>query len=438
MKVDAAGREMEHGEPIAAAVHIHARPAAARWQRAELVFAVASTLVALHLIDARWGRPLTHSLPARFVDAGAIAAVAVLGTFVFRRSGRAVRAILALLIGTAATIAGLGFTAGHIWKLGLSWERAPGVLSLIAGLALLGLGVRLGMRGLRGWRRLLVVPVSVAAIFYLFVPMTIAVFITHPPPTALGGWRPSDRGLEYRDVVVTTTDGVDLSGWYVPSANSAAVVLVHGSGSTRLNVLDHIEVLARAGYGVLALDARGHGQSEGVAMDLGWLENRTFEAGVSFLSRQPDVEPHRIGVFGISMGAIGAMSAAASDPRIEAVIAEGLSVHSFDDAMTLGWDGWWHLPFYWTVMTGMDLLSPADPPMPVRDAIQRIGERPVLFIAGRGRDERILNRTYTSLASESSELLELPDTKHSQGIWFHHEEWTGRVLSFFDRALLAS
>ena len=430
--MDVAGTELERAE--APAAHAQARSSAG-WRRSEVLFTGASTLIALHLLDARWSAG-ERSLPARLVETAAIAITALVAVLVFRRSARVTRSLLALVMGTAATVAGLGFTGGHVWKLGMSWEWVPGILSLGSGLFLLGLGTRLAVRGLRGWRRLLIVPVSIAAIAYLFVPLTIAVFITHPPPTVLGGWRPSDRGLEYRDVVLTAADGVRLSGWYVPSRNQAAVVLVHGSGSTRLNILDHVEVLGRAGYGVLAMDARGHGESGGVPMDLGWLEDQTFEAGVSFLSRQADVD--RIGVFGISMGAVGAMQAAASDPRINAVIADGLVVHSFDDALTLGWDGWWNLPFYWTVITGMDLMSPAEPTMPVTEAIERIGDRPIMFISGRGRDERVLNREYASLGSEGTELFELPDTKHSQGIWFHEEEWTGRVLGFLDRALLAS
>jgi len=48
---------------------------------------------------------------------------------------------------------------------------------------------------------------------------------------------PADRGLSYREVSFPTSDGGRLSGWYVPSTNRAAVVLLHGAGSTRSDVL---------------------------------------------------------------------------------------------------------------------------------------------------------------------------------------------------------
>ena len=80
-----------------------------------------------------------------------------------------------------------------------------------------------------------------------------------PPRTfrgpSVGTTTPGDRGLSYRDVELHTTDGVTLSGWYIPSANHAAVALLHGAGSTRSSVLDHAVVLARHGYGVLLFDA---------------------------------------------------------------------------------------------------------------------------------------------------------------------------------------
>ena len=116
---------------------------------------------------------------------------------------------------------------------------------------------------------------------------------------------------------------MDLAGWYVPSSNGAAVVLRHGSGSTRTDVLDQAAAIARGGYGVLLTDARGHGESGGRAMDFGWFGDADTTAAVTFLTEQPDVDADRIGVVGMSMGGEEAIGAAAADPRISAVVAEG-------------------------------------------------------------------------------------------------------------------
>ncbi|WP_130511824.1 serine aminopeptidase domain-containing protein [Krasilnikovia cinnamomea] len=71
------------------------------------------------------------------------------------------------------------------------------------------------------------------------------------------------------DVIMSTSDGARLSGWYVPVVNGAALVLRHGAGSTRTDTLPQAAVLARHGYGLLLVDARGHGHSGGRGMDLG-------------------------------------------------------------------------------------------------------------------------------------------------------------------------
>ena len=67
------------------------------------------------------------------------------------------------------------------------------------------------------------------------------------PRPALGGQTPADLGLAYRDVTFPSSDGVTLAGWYIPSRNGAAVVLLHGAGSTRSGVLDQAAVLAGRG-----------------------------------------------------------------------------------------------------------------------------------------------------------------------------------------------
>src|SRR5205085_4257994 len=124
-----------------------------------------------------------------------------------------------------------------------------------------------------------------------------------------------------RAVLFPAADGGRLSGWCVPSSNGDAVVLLHGAGSRRSAVLDHAAVLARAGYGVLLFDARGHGKSGGRAMDFGWYGDRDVNGAVQFLTQQRDVGQGRILAVGLSMGGEEAIGAAASNPRICGVVA---------------------------------------------------------------------------------------------------------------------
>ena len=67
--------------------------------------------------------------------------------------------------------------------------------------------------------------------------------------------------------------GSALQGWYRPSANGAAVLVVHGGGSDRKGSVAHAAMLARHGYGVLALRRararRERGHAEQLRLGLG-------------------------------------------------------------------------------------------------------------------------------------------------------------------------
>jgi predicted alpha/beta hydrolase len=87
----------------------------------------------------------------------------------------------------------------------------------------------------------------------------------------------------YEPVSFAASDGLRLSGWYRPSQNGAAVVLVHGGGGDRTGAESHAELLARHGYGVLLYDARGRGESEGSPNAFGWGWDEDVAGALAFL-----------------------------------------------------------------------------------------------------------------------------------------------------------
>jgi pimeloyl-ACP methyl ester carboxylesterase len=120
----------------------------------------------------------------------------------------------------------------------------------------------------------------------------------------------------------------DVKGWWVPSKNGATVLLTHGSGTDRAQVREELLILAGAGFGTLAFDWPGHGESTG-DVKLGAPERAAFEGAVEWLMKEKGVQPGHIGAFGISNGAALVTAFAAEDSRIAAVAAAG----GFTDAM---------------------------------------------------------------------------------------------------------
>jgi dipeptidyl aminopeptidase/acylaminoacyl peptidase len=118
--------------------------------------------------------------------------------------------------------------------------------------------------------------------------------------------------LGLTDVSFPSRDGTTLRGWYIPSRNGAAIALVHGSGSDRSSLLPEIRFLARDGFGILAFDLPGHGESDG-DMSFGLPPVAAVEGADDFLRGRSDVHDGRIGVAGFSYGGAIVARAAASD-----------------------------------------------------------------------------------------------------------------------------
>ena len=114
---------------------------------------------------------------------------------------------------------------------------------------------------------LVVASLILLLLYALLRPLLSAWLFTQPRRVRPADRTPADWGAAYEDVTLSS-DGGHLRGWYVPSRNGAAVVLLHDHGANRLALAPHAAMLTRAGYGVLLLDLRAHGRSDGRRLSL--------------------------------------------------------------------------------------------------------------------------------------------------------------------------
>jgi len=133
---------------------------------------------------------------------------------------------------------------------------------------------------------------------------------------------PGDLGLPFERVEVPS-DNLRLPGWWIQAREGApgpAVLLVHGWESARDRTLPNAAVLFAAGLHVLTVDIRGHGENAAEELPVTAGEfGADALAGLRWLLARPDVS--RVGILGHSMGGIGALLAAAAEPRTTAVVA---------------------------------------------------------------------------------------------------------------------
>jgi pimeloyl-ACP methyl ester carboxylesterase len=316
-----------------------------------------------------------------------------------RRHDRTLQVLVAGVGGLLAAVLGLAVWAPRLALEGPSAAALAGTLLGVAGIVAVGLALRLALRGTRTRTKLLALLGVLILLQWIAVPALNAGLATNAPRDDV----PSAAALGLagaRDVSFRAGDGTRLAGWYVPRQTrgtvsappGAAVLLLHGSHDDRSDTLAHLRMLARAGYGVLALDARGHGASAGRTNALGWAGTDDIAGALAFVRRQPEVDPGRIAALGLSMGAEEALRAAADGIALRVIVADGAGASTTGDArLTAG--GVLPTSVTWTTMHAVELLSGDDEPPPLRDRVASI-HAPVLLIASNADGELAIDRAY--------------------------------------------
>jgi dipeptidyl aminopeptidase/acylaminoacyl peptidase len=134
---------------------------------------------------------------------------------------------------------------------------------------------------------------------------------------------PADLGLPFSEIVAPTADGLTLPGWFIPAEggrDGPGVALVHGWESARDRLLPIVQFLHAAGFHCLAVDVRGHGANPAETLPITAGEFGT-DALAAWHALDARAEVTSGAILGHSMGAIGAILAAAAEPRIAAVVA---------------------------------------------------------------------------------------------------------------------
>ncbi|MFQ5611148.1 MAG: alpha/beta hydrolase [Anaerolineae bacterium] len=256
-----------------------------------------------------------------------------------------------------------------------------------------------------------------------------------PTPTR----RPEDVGLQaYQTITFTTADGLAQSGWYIPSENGAAVILLQGIGAGRDAMLDEAALLAEYGYGAVLLDPRPCAGPDQTTT-LGYREAFDAVGAAAFLQTRPEVNPNRIGVLGFSIGGAGAIYSAAQSSSIGAVVAMG-NYHDFYENLTNtgGSPNILDRTYYQVILYFFERAARIDASRlsPI-SVIHRISPRPILLIFGEGEVESGRGFAQFAAAGEPKELWIVPGVGHGGYLQADREAFAGEVIGFFDRALPA-
>jgi pimeloyl-ACP methyl ester carboxylesterase len=402
------------------------------------IFLAALGAVGLHLVDDNYLQPEPGTsagdhLASGLVPLGFLALVAL----VYPRLRPGARAYVSMTLGVLAVIVGVP-GAYHVTKRAASGDDFTGLLSLVAGVVLVGAGLALLWRSRKPGptrsrmilRRALLVLASAAIAYLTFwlavLPIGLSYVYSHVGQTATNPELdvPSER------VTLTTEDGLELAATYASGTNRAAVIVF--PGATRV---DEATMIARHGYGVLLVEPRGQGTSEGDVVR--WAGDRDLHAAVAYLRSRSDVDPDRIGAIGFSIGGEILIEAAAQRDGIRAVVSEGAGERVGEQDVS-GVERILVAPTMAVMTAALTIFQNHGPPPPIVDRIGLIAPRPVFLIyavPGQG-GEAVRQSKYFAAAGEPKSIWRVPGAAHTGGLEAQPAEYERRVARFFDEALL--
>jgi fermentation-respiration switch protein FrsA (DUF1100 family) len=394
-------------------------------------------IAAIHVVDDNFLQPQPGTSAADHLAGGlAQAGLVVFFAWAYPRLRPGVRGTLAILVGLFTIVMGVGEAGYYTRENGPSGDDYTGLLVIPAGVLLVGIGIvtlwrsRKGGSVVRRYLRRALLTVAFLLVAYLVVyPVSESYVVTH----AARAYVPTpELGAPYEDVAFTTSDGLRLEGWYVPTKNGATVIVIPG----RKGPQKPARMLVRHGYGVLLFDRRGEGESEGDPNGFGWAGTRDVQAAVSFLKNRPEVDDNRIGALGLSVGGEVLLQAAAEMEDLRAVVSEGAGIRSVREAVELpGLDSWITTGVIGLITTATAIFTSDLPPPSLKDLSTEIAV-PVYFIhATPGQGGENLTPTYYEAASQPKELW-AAEGGHTGAMDAEPREYERRIVGFFDDALV--
>ncbi len=167
--------------------------------------------------------------------------------------------------------------------------------------------------------------VVLLAVAYFGIGAIAASQMTLPKRVFDPALNPGVYDLKYEELrIPARTDGLQIAAWYIPSEeNQKVIILVPGRDNSRSNgfgnqFVSFANTLHRAGFSVMMIDLRGHGESQDARFTFGIKERRDILGAVDWLEAR-GYPPGKIGALGYSLGAGAVIGAASEEPGIGAI-----------------------------------------------------------------------------------------------------------------------
>lgn len=254
-------------------------------------------------------------------------------------------------------------------------------------------------------------------------------------------------GVSYETVSIPVADGVQLEAWWIPAGDPAAeetVIVTHGYGTSRrdFNALLPTAMLVKDGFNVLLVDQRDTGESTCVdgRHSAGQDESDDFAAVADWLVTEKNITPEKLGMYGVSGGAIATAILPAKTSNVSAFALEA-PIFDFTETAEreVVFQGFpaqlWTLADLAARIQGVNLNETSIP-----TGIMAAGERPILLLHGT-EDQRLAYEgavkflEYGQSVGARVTLETFTGADHTEGMLTETQRYADALTTFFRGAL---
>src|SRR6201996_3421795 len=113
-------------------------------------------------------------------------------------------------------------------------------------------------------------------------------------------------------------------GWFFPGLRGApTIILCHGYGSSRGELLTLVSALQDHQYNVFLFDFAAHGANDGIT-SFGYHEADEIRSAIDVVAQRNDVNPASFGLWGYNLGAYASLREAETDTRVRALVLDSV------------------------------------------------------------------------------------------------------------------
>lgn len=308
-------------------------------------------------------------------------------------------------------------------------------------------------------------------VMWVFIPAVLVLFVgvfglsfylihhlAHPPINELTG---SPRDFQiilqkpvWSDEKWKNSDGTQAAGWLLNQNRVAPVIILsHGYGSNRSDLLTMSVELYKAGYHVLLYDMRGHGESPVKKSGVGMYEKDDLISAIKFLKgltskNGEELVDGRIGLYGVDLGAFASLAASDEDPTIKAVVVDSpfTSVEQFinyrlkyvigDNNSMVNNLADYSLTKEVLALTAQAYFMNNEDKMDVEQSIGHSSNRKFLFIQGKSASPTdLITKDIFEKTKSPKEIIEVEKTRQNRLYTNESAAYDDRVVKFFQTAI---